>query len=166
VSINRVSRLSAVQLEDEALDVPLLIPVPPCSYPRIFQNLWRDDSPRLGTVLHYCLTHIFDKSRGVICVLRMFLGFVQNLPIMDLSYLSNIQDSLKYANSVLSSRFTQVCYLTNLQDSLKLVCGIWGIWVVMIFRDCLKLEIVCILLKFTVSQTLETTRTPQLNILA
>lgn len=80
--------------------------------------------------------------------------------------LSNIQDSLKYANSLFSSRFAQVRYLLILQDSLKLVCVIWGIWVVVILRVCLKLEIVCILLKLGVSQTLETTRTPQLNILA
>ena len=119
MSINLVIRLLAPPHEDEALDVPLLKLVSPRSYLRFSQKLWRDDSPRLGTVLGYRLKYVVDVTRGGICVLRMFLGFVQNLPIMNLNYLSNIEDSLKYANLLISSRFAQVRYLSILQDSLK-----------------------------------------------
>lgn len=78
MSINLVARLSTPPHEDEVLDVPLLILVSPPSYLRFSQKLWRDDSPWPGTIPSYCLSDIFDKPRRVICVLRMFLGFVQN----------------------------------------------------------------------------------------
>lgn len=76
MSINLVSGLSAVHNADEVLDVPLLVLVSPLSYLRFFQDLWRDDSPRLGTILCYCPANVLDVFRLGICDLRVFWHFI------------------------------------------------------------------------------------------
>ena len=73
MSINLSVILSAVLHVYEVLDVSFLILVPPRSYPRFFQDLWRDDSPRLGTILRYRLSHVLDVLCLRICDLRVFL---------------------------------------------------------------------------------------------
>ena len=71
--MNLVIILSAVHHVYEVLDVSLLKPMPPRSYLRFSQDLWRDDSPRLGTILRYRLSHVLDMLRLGICDLRVFV---------------------------------------------------------------------------------------------
>ena len=73
MSINLVCGLSAVDHVNEVLDVSLLEPMPPRSYLRFSQNLWRDDSPRLGTIPCYRLSHVVDVLRLGICDMRVFV---------------------------------------------------------------------------------------------